>query len=133
MWGYNIFLAHLLNIISSVYEPKYYCYNFLCYNFPLTSQSTEHTSPCLGIRGYVAGKGEIASCWEKEEGGAKACGEAASKVSEHPVILVNLGTILHLNPFLITSSESRDMLVTGVRRETKPQHKQLFLLVLNIP
>lgn len=36
-------------------------------------------------------------------------------VLEHPVILVNLGSILSLNPFLIISSESTDVPVAGVR------------------
>lgn len=40
--------------------------------------------------------------------------------SEHPVILVNLGTILRLNLFLIIGSESTDMLVTGVREKQNP-------------
>lgn len=48
-------------------------------------------------------------------------------ILEHPVILVNLDTDLGLNPFLIISNESTDMLVTGTRVKQNPNTGSFLL------
>lgn len=46
---------------------------------------------------------------------------------EHAVILVNLGAVLSLDPFLITSSERRDVLATGTRGKQSPNAGSFLL------
>lgn len=68
----------------------------------------------------------------REGGGRDALGKLGGEgqersVLEHPVISVKLGTGLSLNPFLIISSENRDMLVTGMRGKQNPDTGSFLL------
>lgn len=79
------------------------------------------------FKGSGAGEDEMASRGERRKEGSTGQTGRQGSVLEHAVVLVNLGTVLSLDPFLITSSERRDVLVTGTRGKQNPNAGSFLL------